>query len=279
MPTSYPGGLDAFTNPTAGDMLDNPPHDVQHANANDAVEAIEAELGTAPSGGFATVKARIEDVEARLGSLWKPAVEGVYDDYFDTDLSAGWTAQTVSGTAAWAYRHEARLGIFRGFSAIYDSQTAGDVSAQLKSIPGVAIGDYVQCAVSETRRYQAGSDWTAGIAFTDGTGPTAQMAGVGIGSDNNLTGMNFSVTGTLTANAASSIGLLGYGFGIMHLRVGYTASNQFSLSVSLNGEDWVVVGTITPTLTPSHVALFVAAEDTIKSTALFHYFHSDVVAP
>jgi len=44
MATNFPGSLDAFTNPTSGDTLDNPPHDQQHADINDAVEAIETAL-------------------------------------------------------------------------------------------------------------------------------------------------------------------------------------------------------------------------------------------
>lgn len=63
MTTAYPGALDAFTNPSSagGDQLDSASvlHDAQHANVNDAVEAIEAELGTAPKGVHATVKARL----------------------------------------------------------------------------------------------------------------------------------------------------------------------------------------------------------------------------
>jgi hypothetical protein len=46
MPTSFPGALDTFTNPTASDPQDSPSHSGQHANANDAIEAIEALLGT-----------------------------------------------------------------------------------------------------------------------------------------------------------------------------------------------------------------------------------------
>ena len=44
MATSYPASLDSFTNPTAVDTLDSPPHDTQHADANDAIEAIETAL-------------------------------------------------------------------------------------------------------------------------------------------------------------------------------------------------------------------------------------------
>jgi hypothetical protein len=45
MATSFPSGLDSFTNPTAVDTLDSPPHDTQHANANDAIEALQAKVG------------------------------------------------------------------------------------------------------------------------------------------------------------------------------------------------------------------------------------------
>jgi hypothetical protein len=45
MPTNYPTSLDNFTNPTANDSLNLPSHSTQHANANDAIEAIEAKLG------------------------------------------------------------------------------------------------------------------------------------------------------------------------------------------------------------------------------------------
>jgi hypothetical protein len=46
--TAFPAAIDAFTNPTATDALDSAtvPHAAQHANVNDAVEAIETAIGT-----------------------------------------------------------------------------------------------------------------------------------------------------------------------------------------------------------------------------------------
>lgn len=68
MPTSYPNSFDNFVNPTATDYLDSVavPHADQHANANDAIEAIQAILGINPSGSYATVKDRIIAVEQIL---------------------------------------------------------------------------------------------------------------------------------------------------------------------------------------------------------------------
>lgn len=45
MATNFPTSLDSLTNPTASDPLNNPSHSDQHANVNDAVEALEAKVG------------------------------------------------------------------------------------------------------------------------------------------------------------------------------------------------------------------------------------------
>jgi hypothetical protein len=50
MPTNFPTSVDNFTNPTANDSLNLPSHSTQHANANDAIEAVESYLLTEPMG-------------------------------------------------------------------------------------------------------------------------------------------------------------------------------------------------------------------------------------
>lgn len=46
MATSFPGGLDTFVDPNGTtDTLESVPHDAQHSNANDAIEALEAKVG------------------------------------------------------------------------------------------------------------------------------------------------------------------------------------------------------------------------------------------
>ena len=45
MATNFPTSIDSFTNPTSGDTLDSPSHAAQHANVNDAVEALQAKVG------------------------------------------------------------------------------------------------------------------------------------------------------------------------------------------------------------------------------------------
>lgn len=45
MATNFPTSLDTLTNPTSTDGLNNPSHSSQHADANDAIEALEAKVG------------------------------------------------------------------------------------------------------------------------------------------------------------------------------------------------------------------------------------------
>jgi hypothetical protein len=47
MAIQYPNALDTFTNPLAAQAMDaeGVEHDVQHANANDAIEALQAKVG------------------------------------------------------------------------------------------------------------------------------------------------------------------------------------------------------------------------------------------
>jgi len=43
--TSFPSGLDSLSNPSAGSSLSSPSHAGQHADANDAIEALQAKVG------------------------------------------------------------------------------------------------------------------------------------------------------------------------------------------------------------------------------------------
>ena len=45
MATNFPTSLDSLTNPTSGNTLANPSHSGQHADANDAIEALQAKVG------------------------------------------------------------------------------------------------------------------------------------------------------------------------------------------------------------------------------------------
>lgn len=68
MASQYPNSLDVLINPTANDTLNSGtvPHHLQHANANDAIEAIQTVLGVNPAGAHLTIKDRIISAEAQI---------------------------------------------------------------------------------------------------------------------------------------------------------------------------------------------------------------------
>lgn len=71
MPTNYPTALDAFNNPSATDNLDTPGvlHDEQHANVNDAVEALQAKVGINNSANASSLDFQVRDLNTRLGHI------------------------------------------------------------------------------------------------------------------------------------------------------------------------------------------------------------------
>lgn len=70
MAITYPTTLDSLTNPVSTDLTNSVtvPHATQHSDLNDAVEAIEAELGTLPKGASASVKARFDTLDTLVGT-------------------------------------------------------------------------------------------------------------------------------------------------------------------------------------------------------------------
>lgn len=282
MASTYPGTLDNFATTRANATATTNTHPADHNDLADAVNKIEAELGTDPAGAVATVKARLDAIEAAAGSLfWQPASVGAYDDYFDSDSSADWTAVAIAGTSDWNIRHQARLGVWnRGLLANYEEQVAGDWPAYLKPLTGITTGDYIQTSIS-LLRYPTGLSMPL-IAFTDGAVSGSTVAA--FGPEINGSGVGFLVTieGTLadaqTFDVVTDLQHGAYFSGVIHYRLEYDASNSFKCFWSLNGEDWVELVTLASTLTPTHGGFVVSSYGTggPARQALFRYFHSNV---
>lgn len=64
MATNFPASLDTLTNPTSSDSLSSPSHSAQHANVNDAVEALQAKVGADSSAVTSSLDYRIAQLEA-----------------------------------------------------------------------------------------------------------------------------------------------------------------------------------------------------------------------
>ena len=116
MTTAFPGAIDDFTNPVGGDPLDSVtvPHASQHANINDAVEAIETAIGTtaapvlaplasptftgvpaAPTAAVATNTTQIATTEFVLANAGSPSFGFISGLYYRAQAAV---LQTVTNT-------------------------------------------------------------------------------------------------------------------------------------------------------------------------------------
>ena len=64
MATNFPASLDSLTNPTSSDSLNSPSHSAQHANSNDAIEALQAKVGVDSSAVTTSLDYKIAQLEA-----------------------------------------------------------------------------------------------------------------------------------------------------------------------------------------------------------------------
>jgi hypothetical protein len=117
--TSFPGGLDSLTNPSPGDPRNSPSHSAQHANANDAVEALEAKVGVDGSGVAASHDKQLTNLVSHNNTFHADVVRSVFMPINDGVVLDGGTlasrgtapsiircitlADAATSGAAWAW--------------------------------------------------------------------------------------------------------------------------------------------------------------------------------
>jgi hypothetical protein len=69
MSTNFPDSLDTLTNPSSTDALSSPSHSQQHANANDAIEALQTKVGIDGSQDVNSLDYKVADAIAQLQDI------------------------------------------------------------------------------------------------------------------------------------------------------------------------------------------------------------------
>lgn len=95
MATNFPSSLDNFTNPVSGNTLDSPSHSLQHSDANDAIEAIEAKLGIGNSPAGSATAGYVLTAGTGGTTTWQPAGK-ILQIVRATDTTARTTTSTSS---------------------------------------------------------------------------------------------------------------------------------------------------------------------------------------
>ena len=84
MATNFPASLDSLTNPTSSDSLNSPSHSAQHANSNDAIEALQAKVGADSSAVTTSLDYKVAQLEAISHGKILQVVSTVKLDVFST---------------------------------------------------------------------------------------------------------------------------------------------------------------------------------------------------
>jgi hypothetical protein len=96
MATNFPTSLDSLTNPQGTDSVAAVPHAAQHANANDAIEALEAKVGANNSAVTTSLDYRIRTLES--ASVDTEAIQdivgGMVSSNTETDITVEYNDTT-----------------------------------------------------------------------------------------------------------------------------------------------------------------------------------------
>jgi microcystin-dependent protein len=94
MATNFPTSLDTLTNPTGTDTLASPDHAGQHADANDAIEALQAKVGV--DGSAVTTS-----LDYKVAQLSIPS--GVMQMFAGSTAPSGWLVCDGSAVSRFTY--------------------------------------------------------------------------------------------------------------------------------------------------------------------------------
>ena len=207
MATNFPTSLDSLTNPTATDTLDSPPHDTQHADANDAIEALQAKVGV--DGSAVTTS-----LDYKVGNLESRPVETKTASYtlVATDVNKRIVMNSASATTITV-----NTGIFSAGDTVWihnigagtTTVTAG--TATVNTAGSLDVGQWEGGSLYFTSASSA-IFFRGGGAVNYGTATGGTSSSITVGGDS-YTLLTFTASGTLTVTKAGIFDLLVIGGG------------------------------------------------------------------
>jgi hypothetical protein len=193
MATNFPASLDALTNPTSSDTLASPDHAGQHANANDAIEALQTKVGITSSADATS----LDYLVARKANLASPTFTGtptLPSGTIATTQTAGNNSTAVATTAYVdstlfvGYDYEVHVSQVDGNDTTGNGDLLKPVATLTKALQIVAAA----VGVSDRRTIiMHPGTYTENVTISTGTYLIAQGA----------QGANTVIAGTVTVNA------------------------------------------------------------------------------
>jgi hypothetical protein len=132
MATNFPNSLDSLTNPVSTDQLNSPSHSDQHINANDAIEALQAKVGTDNSAVTTSHDYRIRQLELNpVTSTANKIEQVVVNGSSETTLLKG---QVVYASGSVGASGKLRVNLSSNSAESTSSKTFGILAENI--IPG-----------------------------------------------------------------------------------------------------------------------------------------------
>ena len=149
MTSQYPGALDNLAARTDASPATPDAHASDHTDERDAINAIQSELGLAPSGDAATVRARLDTLDTTVAGKENTGVAAaLVDDLSGVSNQA--TARSNLGLGSIATQAASSVaitgGTISGISdlAVADGGTGASDAATARTNLGLTIGTHVQ---------------------------------------------------------------------------------------------------------------------------------------
>jgi hypothetical protein len=215
MASTYPSSLDNFTNPLNTDKLNNPPHATQHADNNDAIEALQAKVGT----GASTPTNNTFLIGNGTGT-------SAYSALTSAQLAARISDETGTG-----------LSVFNDTPTIITPTIASFTNAQHNHTNSAGGGLITRSSFDTTYTTEINTDWKAGLlpavsSVTENGNRSADMTFASTVANILTPGMRIRTSRTVAAPTAS-ISLNGttqYGSRATGIVTGVTFTDNYSCS-------------------------------------------------
>lgn len=192
MASSYPGGLDSFATNKANATATVTDHPAHHNDLADAINKIEAELGTNPSGAAASVAAAIAAVSAPFAAIPNTpvSVASVTDVTLFTHDLTGVAAGDIIEVDIWGILQNG-TGANRTTTFTLDFDARFDIEHAENSVSSVGQVFRITARLSVHATNEASVDWES--YYNDQTSlgvvrPTPAVATVWDSVTDDLTG-------------------------------------------------------------------------------------------
>lgn len=164
MATNFPNTLDSLTNPNSTDAQNSPAHATQHANANDAIEAIEAKVGANSSAVTTSHDYKLSSVTSTAKAVSTAGAQTIAD-VKTVDEGAIVTAPKASSPEA-AATDTLDLALANDFEI---TMPAGNITIALSN---ATVGQKFTISILQDAVGSRTVTWFTTIRWPGGTAPT-----------------------------------------------------------------------------------------------------------